>query len=330
MSDRNEFTGPQTTAFYGDQIRWFVGTVIEKGNDSPQLGRVKVRILGIHGPEVSNHDIPYAQVLIPTTEPGTSGLGCNSALEPSAAVFGIFLDGKQSQLPLVLGSLPVVNVPSLTQIEAGIAWSNSGSPGVGAPATIDGALAGPPSSFFVDPNIEYGGNTQYAWSYFRSTGTFTDIAIAALLGNFLVESGGGKPFDIRTSVRGDLNLNARGSLGIAQWYAGTSRQDNLIRFAKERGGSETDLTIQLQFVEYEFITISEYDITRLNNYNSIGPATVYVHQFYENPQNTGARSAYPNETRDKKGIAKLKESERIGYAKSVFETFTRKTKSSAF
>ena len=69
MSERNTITGPNTSVFYGDKpIRWFVGTVVEKGNDEPRLGRVKVRIEGVHGPDVSNADIPYAQVLIPTTE----------------------------------------------------------------------------------------------------------------------------------------------------------------------------------------------------------------------------------------------------------------------
>lgn len=69
MSERSTITGPNTSVFYGDKpIRWFVGTVVEKGNDEPKLGRVKVRIEGVHGPDVSNADIPYAQVLIPTTE----------------------------------------------------------------------------------------------------------------------------------------------------------------------------------------------------------------------------------------------------------------------
>jgi len=328
MSKRNDIMGSFSTDFYGDKpLRWFIGVVIEKGTDEPKLGRVKVRIQGIHGPDVSNADIPYAQVLIPATEPGTSGLGWNSALEPSATVFGIFLDGANSQLPLVIGSMPVVHMASTTQIAQGVAYSNSGSPGSGSPATVSSALSGPPSSFVVDPAIKYGGNLQYAWQYFSKNGLYTDIAIAALLGNFLVESGSGKPFDIQPGALGDVGLKraADRSIGIAQWYGPSARQDNLIKFARDLGGSENDLPVQLQFVEHEWKNVGEYNLTRLNNYKSIGPATVYVHHYYENPADTSGKSAYPNETRGKKGIAKLKESERIGYAKSVFNTFTRKT-----
>ena len=332
MSTRNTFSGPMLSEFYGDQpMRWFVGVVVEKGADEPRLGRVKVRIPGVHGPDVTNEDLPYAQVLIPTTEPGTSGLGWNPALEPSATVFGIFLDGKQSQLPLVMGSIPVVHMPSLTQIANGVAFSNDASPGVGTPPSADAALAGPPESFFVDPDVEYGGNVQYAYQYFSKTGIFTPIAIAALIGNFLKESGGninGK-LDIRPFADGDKALRRKEdiSYGIAQWYGPSERQNNLFKFAEDKGMSFKDLELQVQFVVHEWQTVGEYNLARLNNYKTLGPATVYVHHYYENPEDTSARSAFPNETRGKKGIAKLGESERIGFAKSVHDIFTRKPKS---
>jgi hypothetical protein len=329
MSERNTITGPNTSVFYGDKpIRWFVGTVVEKGNDEPRLGRVKVRIEGVHGPDVSNADIPYAQVLIPTTEAGTSGLGWNSALERSATVFGIFLDGKQSQLPLVLGSIPVVHMASATQIAEGVAWSSDGSPGAGAPATVSSAISGPPSSFVLDPNIEYGSNIQYAWSYLRKNEIFSDIAIAALIGNFCVESGGGSPFDIRPSAEGDKGLKRPEdvSIGIAQWYNGTPRQRNLLSFAKAKGGSPFDLSIQLQFVEHEWTTVSFFNLTRLNNYKQLSKATVYVHHWYETPAKVaGAKSIHPDETYASGGDQRLKESARIGYARDVFDTFTRST-----
>ena len=334
MSTRNKFSGPMLSEFYGDQpMRWFVGVVVEKGADVPRLGRVKVRIPGVHGPDVTNEDLPYAQVLIPTTEPGTSGLGWNPSLEPSATVFGIFLDGKQSQLPLVMGSIPVVHMPSLTQIANGIAWSNDGAPGVGSPPNADAALSGPPESFVVDPDVKYGGNVQYAYQYFSKTGVFTPIAIAALTGNFLAESGGtvdGR-FDIRPAVEGDIGLKRKEdkSIGIAQWYGPSDRQNALFKFAKDKGGSPYDLEIQVQWVVHEWQTVGDYNLSRLNNYKTIGPATVYVHHFYENPKDTSARSAFPKETRNG-GFAKLKESERIGYAKSVHDNFTRKPKAGPF
>ena len=77
--------------FYGDQMRWWIGIVEEVGNDIPRLGRAKVRIYGIHADatEISTADLPYAQVLIPTTEGGVSGIGQNSNLIVGAQVFGI-------------------------------------------------------------------------------------------------------------------------------------------------------------------------------------------------------------------------------------------------
>ena len=33
--------------FYGDETRWFIGTVVDL-NDPMELGRIRVRIMGIH------------------------------------------------------------------------------------------------------------------------------------------------------------------------------------------------------------------------------------------------------------------------------------------
>ena len=96
--------------FYGDHSRWFIGLVIDV-NDPLKLDRVKVRIQGIHTPDttlIPNADLPWAQVAIPVTEGGSSGLGANSSLKPRAQVYGIFLDGRNSQLPLVIGSIPKI------------------------------------------------------------------------------------------------------------------------------------------------------------------------------------------------------------------------------
>ena len=96
--------------FYGDQNRWFVGLVIDI-DDPLKLDRVKVRIQGIHTHDTSlipNSDLPWAQVAIPVTEGGSSGIGANASLKPRAQVFGFFLDGKNSQLPLIIGSIPKI------------------------------------------------------------------------------------------------------------------------------------------------------------------------------------------------------------------------------
>ena len=94
--------------YYGDETRWFIGYVVNNV-DPLKLDRVKVRIIGIHTEnteDIDDDDLPWAQVNVPVTEDGSSGQGANSQLKVRAQVFGIFLDGKDSQLPLILGSLP--------------------------------------------------------------------------------------------------------------------------------------------------------------------------------------------------------------------------------
>jgi hypothetical protein len=93
--------------FYGDQTRWFMGEVVDI-NDPKQLARIKVRIYGIHDDTdlIKDDDLPWAQVVTPITEGGTNGLGNPLGIQVNALVFGIFLDGGDSQLPLIFGSLP--------------------------------------------------------------------------------------------------------------------------------------------------------------------------------------------------------------------------------
>lgn len=103
---------PFETHFYGDDPRWFVG-VVETPSSADSLGRVRVRVYGLHtnnAADIDTYDLPLAQVMIPGTEEGTSGLGMNAQLEVGAMVFGIFLDGKASQLPFVLGSFPRIEI----------------------------------------------------------------------------------------------------------------------------------------------------------------------------------------------------------------------------
>ena len=97
---------PSSSQFYGDQTRWFVGRVINI-NDPLEMGRIKVRIVGVHdNPDIADGDLPWAQVIVPVTEGGSSGLGATTGIKEQAQVFGIFLDGVHSQLPLVVGSMP--------------------------------------------------------------------------------------------------------------------------------------------------------------------------------------------------------------------------------
>lgn len=94
--------------FYGDDVRWYVGNIVSL-EDPKQLGRVRVRIYGIH-PEstldVPDEDLPWASVAAPITQGGHEGVNNILGLQVGALVFGFFLDGQHSQLPMVLGSVP--------------------------------------------------------------------------------------------------------------------------------------------------------------------------------------------------------------------------------
>ena len=104
--------------YYGDKVRWFVADLIDATPPFGLEGRVRIRIHGVHNPstrEVRQNDLPWAQVVLPTTEGGVSGLGSTPRMEAGALVFGFFMDGKESQVPLVLGSLPRTEYPTPVQ-----------------------------------------------------------------------------------------------------------------------------------------------------------------------------------------------------------------------
>ena len=88
---------------------WFNG-VVEDRMDPTYTGRVKVRCIGFHTASKSNlptSDLPWAQVVLPTTSPGITGLGQSpSFLVEGSWVYGYFRDDERCQEPVVLGSLP--------------------------------------------------------------------------------------------------------------------------------------------------------------------------------------------------------------------------------
>lgn len=337
-----------TNAFYGDQVRWFVGVVEEVGTDEPRLGRVRVRIYGIHGDrsQVPIGDLPQAQVLVPTTEPGISGLGRNPYLEKGATVFGIFLDGKASQLPLVLGSIPVVEVPSAEQLanplgpsaESGVlpegyssiksgVRTNTGNTAtiqstryggntqtgiqtqVGVNATVDektAASAGYPASL-TD-------RKQIAFEYFRSVG-WTPAQAAGIVGNLVAES------NLIPTAKGDIGLHAPKdvSIGIAQWYNGrkSERPPNLMAFARKKGKAWYDFQTQLEFVNWE-LQKTGYGGPALKKATTPTTAALVVHRQYEKPELTGAISPIDGQP------SRLHEQKRVDVAIEVYNTFTRK------
>lgn len=80
---------------------FFIG-VVENNNDPQREGRVKVRAFGIHGDntEIPATDLPWAICAKGDYSP-------EGAIPPlNSFVYGMFLDGRSAQHPLVLGLIP--------------------------------------------------------------------------------------------------------------------------------------------------------------------------------------------------------------------------------
>lgn len=87
-------------------FRGFVGVVADIA-DPQQLGRVRVRIFGTHDDtnNISDEDLPWAQVLVSPTSASLSGVGRSpTGIAPNSFVIGVFLDGMEGQFPLILGT----------------------------------------------------------------------------------------------------------------------------------------------------------------------------------------------------------------------------------
>ena len=94
--------------FYGDQTRWFLGEVVIVKDDPLKLGRVRVRVHGVHDDikNIKDADLPWAQIVVPVTQGVHDGKGQYLGILKGTQVFGVFLDGQNSQLPMVIGTVP--------------------------------------------------------------------------------------------------------------------------------------------------------------------------------------------------------------------------------
>jgi len=219
--------------FYGDSTRWFIGIVTNNNDHELKLGRVQVRIYGIHDNvnDIAYKDLPWAQVLVPSTEDGTSGLGLSPNLKNGAQVFGIFLDGRQSQAPLILGSIPKIEVPTITNIDKAIKDSKVNDKQLELSKE-------PVEKIKNQKNInkqEGSTNAEIAYNFFIAN-NFTDYQSAAIVGGLI------------TKVGADLDatkLTTKDS--VFRYY----RFRKLKQFASERNIDYKTLDAFLQYVVYE-------------------------------------------------------------------------------
>jgi hypothetical protein len=96
-----------------DGFLWWIGQVAPESAQKKQLdkegwgNRRKVRIMGYHPAnetELSNDDLPWAQVLLSASDgSGAGNYATSIKISPGDSVFGFFMDGDNAQLPVIIG-----------------------------------------------------------------------------------------------------------------------------------------------------------------------------------------------------------------------------------
>jgi hypothetical protein len=257
-------------SFYGDNInRFFFGIVVNNNDADLNLGRVQIRIPGLHSSEILNYDLPWAQVLLPTTEPGVGGVGGNPMIANGAQVFGVFLDGKDSQIPLVLGTVPKIQVPSQSQRSTFIgdsrppAYTNAGP----EQALNRGQRVIPAGS------LEGSTNAEKIFRFFVNNG-FTVEQSAGWVGNFAVEVG--------ISLNPDTlnpNDNGKPAYGLAQWR--DTRYDDLLNYAANIRSDYRTMETQLGFVLQELSSTETSAAVQIRTSRTVDEAARKIDIYYE-------------------------------------------------
>lgn len=229
-------------SFYGDDInRFFFGTVINDNDADLLLGRVQVRVYGIHGEEIPNSDLPWAQTMLPSTEPGIGGIGSAPMIKSGAQVFGVFLDGTHSQIPLVLGSIPKIMIPTSSQLNA---YSGGGALGGGGGGADTGQAAESYSNSgtaVAVGSLEGSTNAEKIYRFLTNKG-FTPEQACAVIGHFNAESG----LNPEAYNPDDKGLP---SFGLAQWR--DDRYADLKNYAASINQDYRSLECQLGFFLFE-------------------------------------------------------------------------------
>ena len=265
--------------YYGDTTRWFIGSVIDI-NDPLELGRIRVRIFGVHSGDTGDIPLgalPWAQVVAPITEGGSSGIGANTGIKPMAQVYGIFLDGKNSQLPLVIGSIPKYEPVHIDQVESNVTRDEIPSRPDGSPATRNVVLA----NRIDDEKLIGSNNKEKCFDFFISNEVpepFTRNQAAGIVGNLIVESG--------DNVDPTIVNEAEGSFGIAQWNPSVNagdRKTRLEEFARRNNLPVSSLYVQLHFIIHELYKHSYFGLTKLLAAEDTETAAKVFEQYYERP-----------------------------------------------
>ena len=205
-----------------ESLVWFMGFV--EDNSDELNGRIRVRAFGFHPPfadgTVMTEDLPWAHVVRDSKFSSIPDLG--------DLVIGFFLDGRDAQHPVVLGTINSAkfSAPSSNPNYNPESYFPDGTPG----ASGDGV----------------GGTdrAKYAYQYFINKG-YTPEQAAGIVGNLQAESGSN--LDSLYNPAG----GGSGARGIAQWR-GPRTQAFYDRYGTYPDTASLDQ--QLDFVSYELST----------------------------------------------------------------------------
>lgn len=269
--------------YYGDSFRWFIGRAINN-KDPLALGRIQVRVYGLHSGDVKDiptRDLPWAQVIIPSTEGGISGIGKLGRIQTGALVIGFFLDGESAQLPVVIGSLHTIetNVPFATPDSPNYTSGEDFTRNVSVPAdtdrTFNESRAYPRVSTTEPGSTELmgGSNAEKIYNFFLANG-FTPNQAAGWIGNFSAES------NLNPEA---LNPNDVGkpAFGLAQWRG--TRYAELKEFAAENNLDYRSLEAQLEFTMYELNKYPYLGLSQIRAANTLQEAVTAIEKKFERP-----------------------------------------------
>jgi hypothetical protein len=207
-----------TTKTIGEEgFRWFVG-IVEDRDDPEKLGRVRARAYNIHGTKVEapTDTLPWAPILMPGYSASLNQVGVSSTgLQVGSTVFGFFMDGNETTMPIIFGVLP--GIGDLSPLAAGNQSLNKAQTG---PEPVSAFNAKYPfnkvfqseSGHVVE--IDDTPNFERLHTYHR-TGTYSEIDETGRRVNKIV----GDDFEIveknqTVYINGNVNIQVKGSYSL--------------------------------------------------------------------------------------------------------------------
>jgi len=188
--------------FFGLDKSFFFFGKVESRDDPLQLGRVQVRIFGLHPDDtnlVATHDLPWAFPIMPINSAMTSGVGhAPVGVLPGSIVVGFFADGIDRQIPMFFGTMSG-------------GTGHFGAGGDGATGQPDMTSVPPPANIPVSGSVVQKGTAASKILLSRFGSSMKPHMAAAITGNLAHESG------LRAIREGSSN-------DTTPWPRGTSRK----------------------------------------------------------------------------------------------------------